>query len=146
MFFGTYFHQKDTKNRIRIPSRFSKELGTSYVIGRSCLDDTLVIYTNKDFERISAKTHSPFNKKAEQAYTKYFGSFFQVNEDSQGRLQLTDPIIKLVDLGKDIVFVGAQDHINLMSKEQYDRINAEMDDEEMLDILNQEYEKSLNQN
>ncbi len=141
MFFGTYFHQMDAKNRIRIPSRFSKELGANYVIGRSAMDDTLAIYTLDGFKKISEKKHSPFNKKAEMAYTLFFGSYFEVSEDTQGRLQLTEAIRKMVNLDKEIVFVGAEDHINLMSKSRYDSLSETLSYEDALEILDSEYEK-----
>lgn len=141
MFFGTYFHQMDAKNRIRIPSRFSKELGTNYVIGRSAMGDALAIYTLEGFKKISEKKHSPFNKKAEMAYTLVFGSYFEVNEDTQGRLQITENIKKLCNLEKEIVFVGAEDHINLMSKSRYDALSETLSYEDALAILDAEYEK-----
>lgn len=141
MFFGTYYHQMDAKSRIRIPSKFSRELGTTYVVGRSSIDNVLAIYTLEDFDRISQKKHSPFNKIAEAAYTVFFGSYFEVNEDTQGRLQITENIKRLVTLEKDIVFVGAADHINLMSKTRYEEMQNSMTYDEALSILDAEYEK-----
>lgn len=145
MFFGTYFHQIDAKNRIRIPSKFSKELGSTYVIGRSAMEGTLAIYSKEDFDRISKKHHSPFNKQLEMAYSMFFGYYFEVTEDSQGRLQLTDAIRKLFNLDKnekDIVFVGAQDHINLMSKSKHEKMFEEMSFDTALEYLNNAYEGS----
>lgn len=144
MFFGTYFHQMDSKNRIRIPSKFSKELGTNYVIGRSAMENTLSIYTIEGFKKISEKKHSPFNRAAEKAYTLFFGSYFDVTEDGQGRLLITEAVKKMVNLEKDIVFVGAEDHVNLMSKSTYDALNADLSYEEALAILDSEYEKHQN--
>lgn len=141
MFFGTYYHQMDAKSRIRIPSKFSRELGTTYVVGRSAIDNVLAIYTVEDFDRISSKKHSPFNGLAETAYSMFFGSYFEVSEDTQGRLLITENIKKLVTLEKDIVFVGAADHINLMSKTRYDLMQKSMSYEEALSILDAEYEK-----
>lgn len=141
MFFGTYYHQMDAKSRIRIPSKFSRELGTTYVVGRSAIDNVLAIYTLEDFDRISAKKHSPFNVLAETAYSVFFGSYFEVSEDTQGRLLITENIKKLVTLEKDIVFVGAADHINLMSKTRYEKMQESMSYEEALSILDAEYEK-----
>lgn len=141
MFFGTYFHQMDSKNRIRIPSRFSKELGTTYVIGRSAMENTLAIYPLEAFKKISQKKHSPFNRQAEMAYTLFFGSYFEVTEDGQGRLQITEAIKKFAPLEKDIVFVGAEDHINLMSKSQYDSLSQSLSYDDALAILDEQYEK-----
>lgn len=141
MFFGTYYHQMDAKSRIRIPSKFSRELGTTYVIGRSAIENALAIYTLEDFTRISEKKHSPFNRAAEAAYTVFFGSYFEVTEDTQGRLQINENIKKLLTFEKDIVFVGAADHINLMNKSRYEELQNSMSYEEALTILDAEYEK-----
>lgn len=143
MFFGTYFHQMDAKNRIRIPSKFSKELGESCFIGRSAMGNALAIYTPEAFAKISKKNHSPFNASAESAYTKFFSTYFNVNEDGHGRMLINETLIKLGHLEKDVVFIGADDHINLMSKSAYDALNDEMSYEDALAILDAEYEKHL---
>ncbi len=146
MFFGTYFHQMDAKNRIRIPSRFKSELGTTYVVGRSAMPGALAIYTTEAFAEIAQKKHSPFDRKAEMAYNVFFGSFFEVSEDTQGRLQITEAIKKILpldkDIDKDIVFIGAQDHINLMSRRTYDGMNEALSYDDALEILDKEYQKN----
>ncbi|MBQ3165817.1 MAG: hypothetical protein IJC01_00610 [Clostridia bacterium] len=142
VFFGTYFHQMDAKNRIRIPAKFGKDLGSTYVLGRSSIEGALAIYTADGFKRVSKKTHSPFNKQAEKAYSLFFGSYFEVSEDGQGRLQISDAIRKLVNLEKDVVSIGAEDHINLMSKSRYDKLMEELSFEDALSILDDEFEKS----
>ncbi len=142
MFFGTYFHQMDAKNRIRIPSRFKNELGTTYVVGRSAMPGALALYTIEEFTEIAKKKHSPFNKAAEMAYNVFFGSYFEVSEDTQGRLQITEAIKKIVSLDKDIVFIGAQDHINLMSRRTFDAMNEALSYDDALEILDKEYQKN----
>ncbi len=142
MFFGTYFHQMDAKNRIRIPANFGKELSSRYVVGKSSIDGALAIYTLEGFQKVSKKKHSPFNAKAEMAYTLFFGSYFEVEEDAYGRLQITDAIRKIVPLEKELVSIGADDHINLMSRSRFERIQQELSFEEALDILDEQASKS----
>ena len=142
VFFGTYFHQMDAKNRIRIPAKFGKELSSKYIVGKSSIDGALAIYTLEGFQKVSKKKHSPFNAKAEMAYTLFFGSYFEVAEDGQGRLQITDAIRKIVNLEKDLVSIGADDHINLMSRSRFERMQEELSFEDALAILDEQSSKS----
>ncbi len=145
MFSGTYYHVKDNKNRLRIPAKFSKELGTTYMIGKSAIDDEILsIYPLETFEEFSKNKYSPFNPKLELAATIFFGSYFEVSEDGQGRLQITDAIKQMVELDKDIVSVGAQTHVNLMSKKTYQRLYGKMSYAEALALLDEEYNKNNN--
>lgn len=148
MFFGTYFHKKDSKNRIRIPSKFSDKLGHSYFIGRSSVDGAIAVYGEKEFVATNGYKRSPFNSPAEKAWTIYSSSFFYVSEDGEGRLLLTEGILRKLcpdGLEKDIVSIGVGDHINIMSKSTYDALNDDMSFEDALKILDEDYEKHAQQ-
>ncbi len=144
MFFGTYFHQVDSKKRVRVPSKFGKELGSSYILGPSSIRGAIAIYKTEDYHTISQKRHSPFNRELEEAYTVFFGRYMDVTEDAQGRLFLSNDIRSFFDFNdddKELVFVGSQDHINMMSKSCYEKMNQNMSFDKALEILDKAFEK-----
>ena len=89
MFSGEYAHQLDEKNRIRIPAKYKAELGDKYVF---CKGATKCIYVmplaafEKEAEKFSSI--SLFDEEAQDALSEFMSSFFQPEEDKQGRVLL----------------------------------------------------------
>jgi MraZ protein len=54
MFIGEYRHTFDAKNRISLPAKFRKELGTSVVVTRG-LDKCLFIYPKSAWKQEATK-------------------------------------------------------------------------------------------
>ena len=124
MFFGSYEHSLDGKNRIRIPASFKEGLGEnpSIAIGN---DGGLVIYpasTMRDItDRIKEKG-IPQEKRA--AIRNFLANMFQVSEDAQGRFILNAMLRDVASIEKDVVFVGNNDRVEVWSAARWANINV----------------------
>lgn len=121
MFIGEYSHNLDAKGRLIIPSRFRDELHASFILTRG-LDGCLTIYSleqwNKIFEEINKL---PDTKKATRAYIRVLTS--NASEcllDNQGRILIPSNLANSVNIKKECVVVGANDHIEIWDKETWD--------------------------
>ena len=123
MFKGVFEHQLDDKNRLRIPSRFKKELTGEHgektysffrgmnrcicVMADDLLDDTISLLAE---EGIS---------ESNEASTLFFGSIFSAEEDGQGRVVLPASLKKMAGIKKDVVTLGRGKRLEIWAAERY---------------------------
>ena len=142
MLYGEFRHQVDAKNRIRIPFRFKKELGSSYMLCKMA-DNVIGIYEasvgEKKFSFLSEV--SPFNKEAKKAILNFMSGFFYVEDDGHGRVSIPDSLVKYAKLDKDVVSIGMGDHIELMNASTFDAASDDSNSEEYLEILDKLFQQ-----
>ena len=142
MFFGSYTHQVDAKNRIRIPTAFKSEFGGRYAF-RVDEEGVLSVYpADKLQERyLFLNAVSPFDKEAGKLISIYLSGFYFAEDDPQGRVMIPKELRDKARLKKDIVIMSSNDHVNIVSKETFDKLNASVSDEEVLNKLDDIYKK-----
>lgn len=121
MLMGEYHHNIDEKNRLVIPSKFREELGNEFIITRG-LDKCLFVYSKVEWNKIvnTLKT-LPFTQQHARAFTRFFLSGAAMCElDRSGRVCITSPLIEYADITKECVIIGANDRIEIWSKESWD--------------------------
>ena len=126
-FIGTFNHQLDDKNRIRIPAKFRSEMADGYVITRGnggCLD----VYPTAKFEQLKQKFKTvPQSNLVAQAVVKKITSSVQIpEEDKQGRFVLRNDLRALAGINKNVVFIGVLDRVEIWDEDKW---NSFMSDE-----------------
>ena len=121
MLMGEYRHNIDDKKRLVIPSKFRSELGDEVVLTRG-LDKCLFIYSKAEWNKIVDKLKNlPFTRKDARNFTRFFLSGATVCEfDQSGRISITSPLIEYADVTKECVIIGANDRLEIWSKESWD--------------------------
>lgn len=124
MFMGEYHHNIDDKNRLVIPSNYRSSLGESFIITRG-LEKCLYIYTESEWKKIVDKLASlPFTKKDARVFIRsFFSAAANCNLDRQGRIIITPNQAIHADINKECVIIGANDRIEIWSKENWDKFN-----------------------
>ena len=117
MFIGEYQHNLDAKGRIIIPSKFRDELNTNFILTRG-LDGCLTIYSQKQWEKMFVEIDKlPTTKKAARQYVRMLTSTAtQCELDGQGRIVIPSFLSKPVNIEKECVVIGANDHIEIWDK------------------------------
>lgn len=123
MFTGTFEHQLDDKNRLRIPSKFKKELtgehgekGYSFFRGKN---GCICVMENEALNELLAPLAAEGLSSSSRIVKALFGSVHQAEEDSQGRVVLPMPLRKMAAIQKDIVTLGVGDRIEIWAAERY---------------------------
>lgn len=120
-FTGTFEHQIDSKNRIRIPNKLKgDEEGLYFTLGTL---NRIFVYTKSEFDAISEKVRSSVkltDKEGQKAQTFFFSTSVYLEGDAQGRMILPALHKKFAKIDKDVVFCGACNRIEIWSKESYD--------------------------
>lgn len=126
MFFGTYKHQLDQKNRFRIPSKFKAALGEEFVITKGT-ENCLFVFDKKEldvnlFEKLS--NISMFDEEAQKPLRLLFSSAHEASEDNQGRILLPAELKSHAKISKDIVLIGVGRRIEIWAEEEWDKFSS----------------------
>ena len=130
MFMGEYHHNIDDKGRLIIPAKFRTELGDKFIVTRG-LEKCLYVYSNQEWENIVAKIKTlPFTKKDVRIFVRtFFCGATECEFDRLGRISITSPLVSYADIYKECIIIGANDRLEIWSKELWE------------DFLNKNYDK-----
>ena len=124
MLIGTYRHNIDSKNRIRVPSKFKAVIGVNFVVTMGT-DKNLYIFSKEKFDELYQKLTSIaiFDEEAQKPIRKFLSSAFEVDEDTQGRHLLPKELCSYAELEKEIVFVGVGNRVEIWSEQNWNKAN-----------------------
>jgi MraZ protein len=139
---GEYHHTIDDKGRLTIPSKIRYELGENFVMTRG-LDNCLFIYSNNEWERIITKYKELPNTKNARDFMRFFLSGATVCDfDKQGRVNITDPLMRYADLHKDCVIIGVNDRLEVWSEDRWNKYISD-NEENLSEIADQLFASEL---
>ena len=134
-FTGNHPLKLDSALRVAVPSKFKEVLETLYstcssrvrvVPARDCLE----VYPEPEWVKMQQHLNSlpPFDPDSRRIKTYKFGNMKHCGLDAQNRIQLTPGLCKLVDLKKDVVVAGQQDHMQIWDAEKWNLFNSDVRD------------------
>ncbi len=126
-FFGTYEHQLDDKNRLRIPAKFRKLLvgedgEKSYSFARGMVDGCIYVLPDEELQAIMEKLADERMGEASLATMLFYGSVYEAEEDPQGRVVLPAKLKAAAGIDKDIVTVGRGKRIEIWAADVYEKM------------------------
>ncbi len=121
MFYGSFVHNLDNKGRLVIPSKMRDELGAKAYILKG-YDGALSIYKESDFQELVKKIQNlPFTKKAARAHLRVqLASVCELDIDKQGRALLPTQLLAKYKIGREVIVIGALDHIEVWNRNDYE--------------------------
>ena len=134
MFMGEYHHNIDEKGRLIMPAKFRNDLKDKFIITRG-LEKCLYVYSLEDWDKLVSKLNTlPFTKKDARIFIRSsFSGAAQIEVDRQGRINITSPLIDHAGLTKECVIIGANDRIEIWSKDEWDKF-LDVNSEKLEDI------------
>lgn len=123
---GRFELNVDPKNRLSIPFAIRKKLdperdGHSFYVLPSNRPGTLALYPEKYFERTRPLHAEEMLSQETHAWREFeFSQCALLDPDSQGRILIPDYLLKRAGLGKEVVLTGAQDHLLLWNKADFE--------------------------
>ena len=104
MLIGTYRHQIDEKNRMRMPTKFKDELGANFIVTKGT-DRCLYAFAADKFSNLYEKlTNLPiFDSEVQKPVRMLLSSAFETEEDKQGRILLAKELREYANISKNIV-------------------------------------------
>lgn len=129
MFFGNYSHSIDEKGRLVIPRKMRDELGYKIFIMKG-YDGALALYKEEAFLSLVKELETlSFNKKENRNYLRIrLASVVEMEVDKMGRIQLPSAILEKYQIGKDVIVLGAGDHIEIWDENSYNQYFSSIED------------------
>lgn len=126
MFFGSYSHSLDDKNRLMIPSKMRESLSTHLFMMKG-FDGAISVYEQDAFQALINKLEKmAFLKKDTRSFLRtQLANTFELDVDKLGRIQIPTAIINKFNIGKEVIVLGAVDHIEIWDKTTYEAYQAE---------------------
>ncbi len=123
MFKGIFEHQLDDKNRLRIPSKFRKELTgehgeKTYSFFRG-MNRCICVMADELLDETISELSEEAISEANEGSALFFGSIFSAEEDVQGRVVLPTMLRKMAGIKKDIVTIGRGKRLEIWAAERY---------------------------
>lgn len=118
MLIGEYLHTIDNKNRLSVPSKFRKELGSTVVVTRG-LDKCLFLYTVSEWKVLAEKLAKlPLGKSATRSFVRtMIAGATDLDIDSLGRILLPDYLKVYSGLQEAAVIVGLYNRVEIWNPE-----------------------------
>ena len=131
LFRGTYEHQLDDKNRLRVPAKFKKGLtgeagDKTYSFARG-LNGCIYVFPDDVLEELIEELSDERLGESSAASLLFFSNIFSAEEDAQGRVVLPSRLKAAAAIKKDIVTVGRGKRLEIWSAEKYDEFINSLD-------------------
>lgn len=127
-FVGEHNHSLDAKGRVIFPVRMREELGTQVFLQKG-IERCVYVYPPAEWERrVADVTNLPTTNPDARRYARFF--FSQASResiDSQGRLTIPQAFRDYAALDREVVVVGAGNHIELWDREAWERQVADVE-------------------
>lgn len=123
MFLGNYQTNFDSqKGRTAIPVQLRKLLGEKAVVTKG-YENSLIMVKLEDWQQITDSVSSGnfLNSMSRQTDRFLLGNAFEVEFDNQGRFVLPAKLREYANLGKEILFVGVGNRIEIWDKQAWDK-------------------------
>lgn len=121
-----------------MPAKFRADLGERVIVNRG-LDDCLFVYTMEQWEEVYKKLQKlPSTKKDARNFQRFMlAKASECELDSMGRITIPQNLVSLAGLEKECLVIGVANHIEIWSREKWDKLEEEQAEnfEEMAENL-----------
>ncbi len=121
---GAFSRSLDEKLRVAIPKRLRDGLDRGQPQGiyvTPGTDQSLALYPEEAFARLAERlAQASPTRQDVRAFTRLFYARAQrVELDSQGRVRIPPELAELAQLGKEVVLLGVQDHVEIWAAQRW---------------------------
>ena len=126
MWYGTYHHTLDDKDRFILPAKFREKIRSfkqkRFYVTRG-LDGCLFLFHAKAWQTLEDKLRSlSFTKQQSRFFNRLlFSGAQEVDIDSQGRITLSGYLKDIGQIKREIVIVGVADRIEIWDRPEWDK-------------------------
>ena len=129
MLIGEYTHKMDQKNRVSLPSKYRKELGSKLFITRG-LDKCLFLYSDRMWKEIATKLASQSSARSDIRKLNRFilAGAIEIEPDIAGRILIPTYLKEFAHLKDEIILAGVQNRVEIWNKDEWNKYKDSMND------------------
>lgn len=129
MFSGQSNHTLDEKGRLIIPSRYRSSIGELFYLLRSVQGDACIwIMPEEGYNNLILGLNERIEKtdtKAQRWLKRILATSFSCESEKQGRVLIPQVLREAIGLkGNEVTLVGAIDHVEIWSNEEWAALNS----------------------
>lgn len=126
MLFGRYEYSLDAKSRTNFPPKFRNEMGETFYLTK-WLDGCIIGYAEKEWDRISEILKEKSMVKTREIQRMLYANAIDVSPDKQGRILIPQYLKSHAAINKDLIIIGAGNHVEIWDKTAYEDKEKNMD-------------------
>ncbi|AVN63777.1 cell division/cell wall cluster transcriptional repressor MraZ [Mesoplasma florum] len=144
LFFGTYDHNLDDKQRLTIPSKMRNKILNSTVYVSKGFEGSLEMRTEEEFEKWSSQilNLSSFNKEIRMITREIIANTHEIEIDKIGRIKIPNNLLKLANIEKSVYILGMGDRVEIWDQKSYD--NYQNDNSDRMEEIAETIYQGLN--
>ena len=125
MLIGQYTHELDPKKRFTMPAKWRRELGKKVIVTTG-LDNSLFVYTEKEWEIIAIKLSAmSFGNQDSRSFNRFMlANAYDVDIDASGRILIPEVLKGFAKLTSKVVLVGMYSRLEIWNEENWKRYSA----------------------
>lgn len=129
LYTGWYEHTIDAKNRLSIPSairsRMDPEIdGTAFYLapGESPVGPSLALWPSRIFENHARRVSGTAMRDPRRLVFDqlYYATACLLELDKLGRVRLPEPMLRRIDVGREVIIFGSRDHLEIQRREDFE--------------------------
>ena len=126
LFLGEYDHALDERGRVTLPRKIRQELGERELVVSRGFDACIFGFDKESWEKEATKQlEAPVTEEKARAIRRYmFAGAEKVEVDKLGRILLPALLKEYAKIGRDVMVIGAGDHIEIWDKANWEEYKA----------------------
>ncbi|HEX6977306.1 MAG TPA: cell division/cell wall cluster transcriptional repressor MraZ [Patescibacteria group bacterium] len=122
MLIGSYLGSIGERRRVAVPKKFLSELGERVIIAK-WYEDCLILVSENFWEELLTRLTGgnrviSFGVRDIERFI--LGSAYETEPDSQGRIIIPEILGKYAYLGKEVMFAGLGDRVEIWAREKWE--------------------------
>ncbi len=133
LLYGNYELTIDDKNRVLVPSEIRRALepqtdGEAFFLVTG-VNGKLWLYPEKYYEELASRTRSELAPEEDLlAFDQAnIAMASKVEWDKQGRILISEKVLRRANLGRDVVLLGVRDHAEIWDRNDWQKRAEELD-------------------
>ena len=140
MFRGQYEHTIDAKGRVSLPAKFREILaarGSDRLVVTADVEPCLLAFGLDEWQAFEEKLAAlpSMDRRVRMVKRTLVGQAHELTVDGNGRILLPPPLREHAGLGREVVFTGQIDRIEIWSREGWSRTREDVDVGALTDAL-----------
>jgi len=114
MFIGQHNHTLDDKNRLSLPAKFRKAIGSQVIVTHG-LENCLFVYTLSEWKKFSEKLSLlSMGQKGARDFSRFLlAGAEEVSVDSTGRILLPEFLRKFAGIKQKVIIAGLHNRLEI---------------------------------
>ncbi len=150
MFLSTYENKLDKKGRVSVPASYRSYLSTLGYNGIICFasfnNQSIESWTQDRIEKISSAIDAlnPFEEKKDYFATSILSESINLQFDSEGRISLTQKLLKHAKIKSSMLFVGQGKTFQIWEPTAFEKFRAQSRKKSNIHRSSLKWEQQLN--